>query len=281
MTVTAAAGEPPNKGNGGSKTPPSETPRVAWTSSLFAALLLVGMVVGMIALGAARRRDSVLDAQDWQPSWLSDPLGWLVGVLTQQFWMAAAFVMMGVLVPLVSAFWPHVVRVGWRWPAWLGVGVVLAAMIRWAIAGVPPGIAELIVPLAGFAFGTWMADRWVRHDWSWRRPLATLVVGLILAVGLGAILLPMAVSRRPLEIPDAQLGQEARSRLAELIDDSRPQAVDNRTLRFSEDELNTLVGVAAGPRRRRERSPRASGRRRDARRGVVAIAAAGCLTRRI
>lgn len=107
-----------------------------------------------------------------------------------------------------------------------------------------PSVAVLLVPLMGFIAGAWLADRWVRKDWSWRRPLVAAVVALLMVVALGAIVVPMAVSGQPLDIPDAEVSDAAKHRVADLINASRPQRSAVRTLRLSEADLNTLVGVA-------------------------------------
>jgi hypothetical protein len=224
--------------NGGTK------PAVSRWTSLSAAVLLLVIVGAMIALGVVGRRDMVLEAEHWRPVWLSNPVGWLAGVFVGQFWLAATFALIGVLVPLVTAMWPRLAASPVRWLLWLVDGVVLAAAICGARLGELPSVAVLLVPLVGFVAGVWVADRWVRRDWSWRRPLVSTVVAVLVTVALAAVVTPRVVSRTPLDIPDAEVSDEARGRVAELINESRPQRTDVRTLRLSEADLNTLVGVA-------------------------------------
>jgi hypothetical protein len=206
--------------------------------------MLLAIAGAMIALGVIQKRDIVLEAEHWRPVWLSDPVSWLAGVLAQQFWLAAAFALLGVLVPLAMGVSPRMATSRARWLVWLAVGAVLAVAVRGARSAGLPGAAELFVPLVGFFVGAWLADRWVRRDFSWRRPLFSFVMALLVMVGLAAIVVPLAISGKPLDIPDAEASDEAKQRVADLINESRPEGADDRTLRLSEADLNTLVGVA-------------------------------------
>jgi hypothetical protein len=103
-----------------------------------------------------------------------------------------------------------------------------------------------VLPTGAYLAGFWIGAGWFRGTPSVLLRLVGLVVIAVLLAGLIAWAAAMALATEPLGIEAVVCTAEEKSRVAQVVRDSRPPAGEPRHLRLTDADVDVLAAVALG-----------------------------------
>ena len=228
--------------NGNSRKPGSDRGR--W----FAGLVLIGYVSALCIHGVVNRgHDPGRGVRDFDLQDLAQPFDWLAAVAVDGLMEVATFALMGCLVSLafgrpadLGTFIASLARRSLL----LLTGVGLSALVCGLELGRPAAPVFLVLPLAGFLLGVWIATAWRRGFWAvfWLAPKLGLVLLLLAACVAGLVFL--ALDEAPLAFETPNVTPTEKRRLVEIIRRRNQRGNETHQLRLSEKDVNSLLAIA-------------------------------------
>jgi len=125
----------------------------------------------------------------------------------------------------------------------VAAGVAICGLVRGVQLGQLPALGHLVLPLAAFGAGAWMARACTRGRravlWLGPQAAACLVVVGVMALGMGWL----AIQDQPLSFEPTVVSSSEKRGLANRLRGTRDSADWARRIRLSGDELNRLIAA--------------------------------------
>lgn len=232
----------------------SQRPKSSFCSNIITILLIFYSLFLVYKAAIQNQASNSANVPLWDLQNSQQLLALIGSLVLKSFCKFAYFVPVGFMATIVIAFnlsRSRLFRVGL-------LGILAASILAILVQAIENDwtwhlstVLDLILPLIGCLFGTWIGTTWLRGRRA-RLWLLPKVVGLILLIAFCAgMIIKLSVQEMTLPFEPAKVTSAEKRRLAYLVRSKSPRSLiegQTHTLRLTEDDINILLswGLSLG-----------------------------------